>query len=558
MNKLRNALAVAVLTGLAAMSSAQAADLIVVNLDGANEGYNDNTVVAPVGGNPGTTKGAQRQYVAQYAAALWGSVLKSDQPIWVAAQFNPLGANVLGSAGSVTVHRGFTNVPITNVWYPAALADAISGTDLSPTTYDITSQFSSDYNFYYGLDDNTPAGQINFLDVVMHEFGHGLGFQNFENEGTGRWQGATNANPEGGYPDIFSVFTFDNTTGKYWTNMTRAERVASAINYGNVVFTGPNATGGAALVLGDRKDFRVSAPAAIAGNYAYNTVPFGAVLTPGFNGQLVLGVDAADGAGPLTTDGCSALTNAAAVAGKYVLLDRGTCAVTIKAKNVQNAGGLGLVVANNLAGSLPPTFSGVDATLTIPTVIVTQAAGASFKANLPAQVAFVIDPSKRQGADDQGRPRLYMPNPVESGSSGSHYDVAAMPNLLMEPAINDSLYSAANLDITPNLLADIGWQINTVGSFPVPSDTAKIGSPSVPDCDTGIPNSTQEGYFAGGSVQASNELCLISAKTRTGYYNCMDDARDRLVKATLLTTKQGNSMMACAKKVQSHQLFPLF
>ena len=37
-------------------------------------------------------------------------------------------------------------------------------------------------------------------------------------------------------------------------------------------------------------------------------------------------VDAADTAGPTTTDGCSAFTNAAAVTGKWAYVDRGTCA----------------------------------------------------------------------------------------------------------------------------------------------------------------------------------------------------------------------------------------
>jgi len=46
------------------------------------------------------------------------------------------------------------------------------------------------------------------------------------------------------------------------------------------------------------------------------------------------------------------------------------------------------------------------------------------------------DPSVRAGADPLGRARLYMPFPVASGSSGSHYDTAAFRNLLMEPAIN--------------------------------------------------------------------------------------------------------------------------
>jgi hypothetical protein len=545
MSKLRNALAVAMLAALAAASSAQAADIILVNLDGAAEGYNDTTVVAPVGGNPGTTRGQQRQFVAAYAAQLWGSILQSQQPIYIAAQFNPLGPNVLGSAGSQTVHANFTNAPVTNVWYNAALADAISGIDLAPTSFDIGSQYSSDFPFYYGLDDNTPAGQINFLDVVMHEFGHGLGFQNFENEAAGTFLS--------GRPDIYSVFTYDNTTGKYWTQMTVAERQASALNYGNVVFTGPNAKAGAALILDDRRDFRVTSPAALAGNYAFGTAGFGPAITTGnFNGQVVLGTDSVGTPG----DGCEPITSN--VSGKIALIDRGVCGFTVKVKNAQNAGAIGVIIADNAPGNPPPALGGADATITIPAMRISQGAGVTFKANLPAQVSFVIDPTKLQGADDQGRPRLFMPNPVQGGSSGSHYDTAAAPNLLMEPAINDSLYSAANLDITPHLLADIGWQINAVGVFPVAPGNAKVGSPSVPDCDTGVPIASQSGMFTGGSIQASNEVCLLSAQTRSGYYSCMDAARDRLVASSLLTTTQGQKMMMCAKRVQSHQQFPIF
>src|SRR3546814_7545225 len=78
-----------------------------------------------------------------------------------------------------------SDLGVADTWYSSALADALSGEDLQPGFIDINSQFSSDFSFYLGLDGNTPAGQVNFLDVVMHEFGHGLGFQNFENEANG-------------------------------------------------------------------------------------------------------------------------------------------------------------------------------------------------------------------------------------------------------------------------------------------------------------------------------------------------------------------------------------
>src|SRR3546814_16105783 len=122
----------------------------------------------------------------------------------------------------------------------------------------------------------------------MHEFGHGLGFQNFENEAAGTFL----ANRQ----DIYSVFTFDNTAGKYWTQMTVPERRASALNYGNVVFDGARATLGAGLTLDPRTAFTAPAPVALAGEYEYGTASFRPALPPAhFSGPGALGDD---GAGP--------------------------------------------------------------------------------------------------------------------------------------------------------------------------------------------------------------------------------------------------------------------
>ena len=66
-------------------SNVMAADLVPVILDGPGEGYYDATPAAPVGGNPGTTVGQQRQIVAKFAADLWGGVLQSNVPVYVGA-----------------------------------------------------------------------------------------------------------------------------------------------------------------------------------------------------------------------------------------------------------------------------------------------------------------------------------------------------------------------------------------------------------------------------------------------------------------------------------------
>src|SRR3546814_19714870 len=93
------------------------------------------------------------------------------------------------------------------------------------------------------------------------------------------------------------------------------------------------------------------------------------------------------------------------------------------------AGASAVIIANNTPANPPPGLGGSDPTITIATVSVTQADGALIKGESPGvQVGLVIDPSKLQGADDAGRPRLFMPNPAKPGSSGSHYDSAMLPN----------------------------------------------------------------------------------------------------------------------------------
>jgi hypothetical protein len=82
---------------------------------------------------------------------------------------------------------------------------------------------------------------------------------------------------------------------------------------------------------------KVNAPAAIAGAKGAGTAVFGPQAFD-VSGDLVLAQDAADEAGPTTTDGCSPFTNAAAVAGRIAAIDRGVCTFVVKVKNAQNAG----------------------------------------------------------------------------------------------------------------------------------------------------------------------------------------------------------------------------
>jgi hypothetical protein len=53
---------------------------------------------------------------------------------------------------------------------------------------------------------------------------------------------------------------------------------------------------------------------------------------------------------------------------------------------------------------------------------------------------------------------LYAPSPLQDGSSVSHWTKAATPDLLMEPALNQTLFNS--VDLTLPLFQDIGWSTN--------------------------------------------------------------------------------------------------
>ncbi|WP_431121593.1 T9SS type A sorting domain-containing protein [Flagellimonas flava] len=112
----------------------------------------------------------------QSAVDIWAAHLSSDVPIFVAALFQPLDPGVLGSAGPTRIYANTPGLE-RETWYGNALADKLTGEDLSPTLYDIVANFSTVFpNWYYGTDGNTPPGDFDFRTVVLHELGHGLGF----------------------------------------------------------------------------------------------------------------------------------------------------------------------------------------------------------------------------------------------------------------------------------------------------------------------------------------------------------------------------------------------
>ncbi|MBQ5963744.1 hypothetical protein KBW95_12215 [Massilia sp. ZL223] len=275
---------------------------------------------------------------------------------------------------------------------------------------------------------------------------------------------------DNGLPSIWERHMYDNTAGKTWLAMNSAERAASAINPLQLAWIGPNAAGAAPTLLKPIGVAKAISPAPGTSRTAdYIPASFGPAPKPSATmGALALVAPQSGEAGP----GCSLFdsANTAAVKNKVALISRGGCTFAIKAKNAQDAGAVGVIVANNVAGAF--TVGGSDPSIKITTIGISKDDGDAFKAavaaaipygsrNKPGAVTVTLgqDPVRLSGADGARRPLLYTPSTLASGSSVSHWDVTATPNLLMEPSINGDL--TINLkppyDLTVPLLKDLGW-----------------------------------------------------------------------------------------------------
>ncbi|RYU92742.1 T9SS type A sorting domain-containing protein [Emticicia agri] len=110
------------------------------------------------------------------AMSIWSKYLYSSQPIKIKATWVALSAGILAVTGSTRIYKNFQNAPYQNVWYPASLAEAISGKDLNNGDFEIEMKINSSINWYFGTDSKSQAGKFDLITVVMHEIAHGLGF----------------------------------------------------------------------------------------------------------------------------------------------------------------------------------------------------------------------------------------------------------------------------------------------------------------------------------------------------------------------------------------------
>lgn len=235
---------------------------------------------------------AQAQAAFQAAVDVWESRINSPQPIRINANWTPLGTGVLGSAGPTNFY--LLNETGTDYIYPVALAEARCNCAANGTSADITANFNSAFSdWYLGTDGNGPASDYDFMTVVLHEIGHGLGFlSSFYVSGTqGGW----------GFSGTTASLRYDfaeynqATAGTALTNTSVYPNPSAALKTqltdNSVYFNGTNvnaANGGARARLFAPNPYQ---PGSSNSHFDENTFPSGsqnALMTPYLdNGEAI-------------------------------------------------------------------------------------------------------------------------------------------------------------------------------------------------------------------------------------------------------------------------------
>jgi Zn-dependent metalloprotease len=208
-------------------------------------------------------------------------------------------------------------------------------------------------------------------DVTAHEWGHA--YTQYTHDLIYAWQpGALNES----YSDIW---------GETVDRLNRRDGDARPVT--------PRTAGSCSVYSPPQGQLRVDQPAAIAGAYVAQSAGFGPALTPaGLSGDV---------SAPTPANGCAVTTPPPAGAvNPIALVDRGVCQFSQKVWNAEQAGYVGVIIANNTPTGLPGMGAGLDAEkVTIPSLGVQQAVGTAIRAQLAAGTAVVATLRAAPGTD---------------------------------------------------------------------------------------------------------------------------------------------------------------
>jgi hypothetical protein len=488
-------------------------------------GWVDATVVAPVGGNPGTTLGEQRRIAIKHALSQWEKRLDGSVPIALEVNLEALGcedgATVLGYASNLSWYAALDGPGADpSLVYPSALANQLMGRDLDTDRPDVsfTVNLSVDEEcreltggFYYGLD-GQPGDSSDFVQVVLHEIAHGLGLTHTLDPKTG-----DSLLKAGMGIDAYGARLRDLDLDRAWSQLSRGERLRSMQNVRRVVFDGPRTAQLAAGTLAEGDP----------------TVTF----EPAVSGLSGFVADSNLGPLPLQqpmTAPLYALRNCelpAQISRGRVLLAPLRCTRDPDhlAQIVEQTQAAGVLLTTASLGDLPPfPFDSAESPhiLKQPVYVLAASDAELVRQALTqaeVQVRFESNRSRQTGADDKHRPFVFISRPNAPGSSIAHLDPLVRPDQLMEPTF--SAVPSHDLSMTASMLADIGW-------------SARCGDGTLAAgerCDEGPQNSDSRPdrcrsdcspARCGDGVQDTRESCDLGASNSDTTANgCRTDCR---------------------------------
>jgi hypothetical protein len=239
--------------------------------------------------------------------------------------------------------------------------------DLRPT---VTSEGVFDRTLLFDIQPNANAEQIAasttslfFLNNWLHDWFYDAGFD----EASGNAQ-ANNFGRGGLGGDAIRAQAQDYTGINNANMQTPADGASPRMQM--YIFSGPR-----------NSRLTVSSPASVAGDYQAGVAAGFGPQTFDLSGTVVAALDEANSSGNTTTDACTPLTNAADVAGRIAMVDRGTCAFAVKMQNAQVAGAIGVIINDNAPGFVAD-IGGTATNITIPSLRLTQANGNALRAVL--------------------------------------------------------------------------------------------------------------------------------------------------------------------------------
>lgn len=359
----------------AAASPALAATFEIINADAPGEGLNDPTVVTPIGGNPGTTRGQQRLNVVQHVADYWAARLDSAVPIRIYVDFlddacSPSSAVLVDGRPSRFLPLGSNSGQPR--WFPVAYANARDGLDYTPANAvledsDVWLRIDSlidagcdgNAGWHYGYDAATsaPADKNPLLPAVMEGIARGVAFWVYNDLETGERYEHEGVEVSDAL-DWMLTDAREGEQGSAWADLDTGDRWDSAHSFDQLVWGGAHTTTAAANWLAPK------AIGVVHGTLQRMEVNNGELgprlpLLATIGGRVVYGRDS-----DFSFHDCTPLINAAELAGNIAIFDRGECTFATRALAGQAAGAIAVLVANNdLYG--PSPMGGTDPALGI-------------------------------------------------------------------------------------------------------------------------------------------------------------------------------------------------